>query len=89
MHDMTNADRAGWALATIGDFVAETGVDTARDAVADMLTNLLHLARGLGLDAAILCDQAYKMMMEESTEDPEGNMASIRSRFQTLLPDDR
>ena len=37
MQDTTNTDRAGWALSALTDFVAETGVDTARDAIADLM----------------------------------------------------
>ena len=50
MQDTTNADRAEWALDALTGFVAATRVNTARDAVADLIANLLHLARGRGLD---------------------------------------
>ena len=88
MQDTSNADRAGWALSALTDFVAETRVDTARDAIADMIVNLLHLARGRGLDMDMLLDQTGKMMVEEFAEDPEGDMTSVQERFRELLPDD-
>ena len=88
MQDTTNADRAGWALSALTDFVAATGVDTARDAGAELIANLLHLARGRGLDMDALLDQTRNMMAEEFAEDPEGNMAAVQARFRELLPDD-
>jgi hypothetical protein len=88
MDDVTNADRAEWALAALTDFVAVTGVDTARDAIADLIANLLHLARGRGLDVDLLLDQTRKLMTDEFAEDPEGDMAIVQARFRELLPND-
>ena len=88
MQDTTNADRAGWALAALTGFVAETRVDTARDAIADLIANLLHLARGRGLDVDVLLGQTRKLMAEEFAEDPEGDMAAVQARFLEMLPDD-
>ena len=89
MQDTTNADRAEWALDALADFVAATRVDTARDAVADLIANLLHLARGRGLDVDLLLDQTGRLMAEEFAQDPEGNMTAVQARFRELLPDDR
>ena len=88
MQDTTNADRAEWALAALTGFVAETRVDTARNAIADLIANLLHLARGRGLDVDVLLSQTQKLMAEEFAEDPEGEMAVVQCRFRELLPDD-
>ena len=88
MQDTTNADRAGWALAALTGLVAETRVDTARDAIADLIANLLNLARGRGLDVDVLLSQTQKLMAEEFAEDPEGEMAVVQCRFRELLPDD-
>ena len=88
MHDTTNADRAEWALDALTGFVAATCVNTARDAIADLIANLLHLARSRGLDVDLLLDQTRKMMAEEFAEDPEGNMDAVQARFRELLPDD-
>jgi hypothetical protein len=88
MDEITNADRAEWALAALSDFVVATRVDTARDAIADLIANLLHLARGRGLDVDLLLDQTRKLMAEEFAQDPEGNMAAVQARFRELLPDD-
>lgn len=88
MQDTTNADRAEWALAALTGFVAETRVDTARNAIADLIANLLHLARGRGLDVDVLLSQTQKLMAEEFAEDPEGEMAAVQCRFRELLPDD-
>ena len=87
MQDTTNADRAGWALAALTGFVAATRVDTARDAVADLIANLLHLARSRGLDVDLLLDQTGKMMAEEFSEDSEGDKAAVQCLFRELLPD--
>jgi hypothetical protein len=88
MHDVTNADRAGWALDALTGFVAATRVNTARDAIADLIANLLHLARGRGLDVDLLLDQTRKLMTEEFAEDTEGDMTSVQERFRELFPYD-
>lgn len=88
MTDVTNAHRADLALAALRDFVVETNVDTARDAIADLIGNLIHLARGRGLDADWLVTQALGMTAQEVAEDPEGDMASVQRTFRTLLPSD-
>ncbi|MCC5611655.1 hypothetical protein LC612_34210 [Nostoc sp. CHAB 5834] len=88
MDEITNADRAEWALAALSNFVAATKVDTARDAIADLIANLLHLARGRGLEVDLLLDQTRKLMTEEFAEDPEGDMAIVQERFRELLPYD-
>jgi hypothetical protein len=88
MQDITNADRAVWAMDALTGFVAATRVDTARDAVADLIANLLHLARGRGLDVDLLLNQTRKLMAEEFAQDTEGNMAAVQISFRELLPDD-
>ncbi len=89
MDDITNADRATSALDALTGFVAASGVGTARDAVADLIANLLHLARGRGFDVDLMLDQTRRLMAEECAEDPEGDMAIVQARFRELLPDDR
>lgn len=88
MIEVTNADRADLALTALKDFVQQTNVDTARDAIADMMCNLIHLARGRGLDPSLLVKQALSMAAEEFAEDPDGDMATIQQAFRTLLPCD-
>jgi len=88
MLEVTNADRAGWALQALTGFVEETKVDAADDAISDLIVNLLHLARGRGLDAIALADRAKRGMMEEFSEDPEGDMDSIQAHFLTPRDDD-
>jgi hypothetical protein len=88
MDDVTNADRAEWALAALSDFVVATRVDTARDAIADLIANLLHLARGRGLDVDLLLSQTRGLMAEETAQDAEDDMASVQARFRELLPHD-
>lgn len=86
IQDVTNADRAGWALQALAGFVDATKVDSADDAISDLIVDLLHLARGCGLNAIELADRAKRGMMEEFTEDPEGDMGSIQERFFALIP---
>lgn len=88
MIDVTNAHRSDLALTALQDFVLTTKVDTARDAIADLISNLIHLARGRGLDAERLMTQAMGMTAQEVAEDPEGDMASVQRAFRTLLPSD-
>ena len=85
MQEITNADRANWALAALSGFVAETRVDTAREAIGDLIADLLHLGRGRGYDTLSLIDRAHRMMMEELAEDPEGDMALVQRAFASLL----
>lgn len=88
MNDTTNACRADLALLAVEGFAVATRVDTARDAIADLICNLMHLARGRGLDEQYILDQAVRMAAEEAREDPEGDMEEIQSRFRELLPED-
>ncbi len=86
MNETTNADRAGCALTALEIFVEQTRVDAARDAIADLIANLLHLARGRGLDTDRLLANAAAVMAEELAEDEEGDMQAVQRRFRTLLP---
>lgn len=86
--DVTNADRAALALAAVTDFVELTGVDCARDAIADLMTNLLHLARGRELNIEKLCADALAMYRIETECDADGDMAQTQDRFRHFLPED-
>lgn len=86
--DVTNADRAELALAALADFKVSTGVDCARDALADLITDLLHLARGRDLDTDRLCKDAIGMFHTETECDDEGDMNSVQDRFRQILPED-
>lgn len=88
MIEVTNADRGNSALGALKEFVDDTKVDTARDAIADLIGNLVHLARGRGLDPERLVKQALGMAAEEADEDPEGEMEDVQRAFRTLLPED-
>lgn len=88
MEEITNADRANWALAALSGFVADTRVDTAKEAIGDLICDLLHLGRGRGYDTLSLVDRAYRMMMEECAEDPEGDMGLVQQAFASLLEDE-
>ena len=86
--EITNADRASLALPAVEDFVASTGVDCAHDAIADLITDLLHLARGRNLDTEKLCADAQAMFRTETKCDAEGDMEDIQNRFRQTLPED-
>lgn len=88
MEDITNADRANWALAALSGFVAETGVDTAKEAIGDLIADLLHLGRGRGYDTLLLIDRAHRVMEAEFAEDPEGDMAQVQRAFANFLEDE-
>ena len=85
MEEITNADRARWALEAVSYFVASTGVDTVDDAIADLIDNLLHLGRGHGLDTDALISRAQKMMAAEVAEDLEGDMTAVQNDLARLL----
>ncbi len=88
MTDVTNALRAGWALDALANFKASTRVDSARDAIIDLLADLLHLAKGRGFDPEQLAQQAFVTMTGEFAQDTSGDMKSVQAQFRNLLPDD-
>lgn len=88
MHVISNAERANLALAAVSHFADVTGADTARDAIADLICNLMHLARGRGLDEKYILGQAVRITAEEAAEDPEGDMEEVQARFRQLLSED-
>jgi len=88
MDDVTNAQRAEWGLFALADFVPRTGVDAADDAIGDLITNLLHLARGYGLDTNRLLSNAAGMMATEVDEDDEGDMEVIKDRLSRMFDDE-
>ena len=85
MIEISNADRAAAALSALHHFVESTNVDTARDAIADLIGNLLHLAHGRGLNTINLIESATRMMDAERLEDPAGDMAAVQRGFRALL----
>lgn len=88
MQDVTNANRAAWGLDAISRFVIDTRVDTANDAIGDLITNLLHLARGRGIDPQIIVTRSLSAMQAEVFEDDEGEMAQVQAAFRSLLNND-
>ncbi|MDP3906137.1 hypothetical protein [Novosphingobium sp.] len=89
MIEVTNADRANLALDALNVFVSQTRVDTAQDAITDLICDLLHLANGRKLDVDTILRNAGAMMQEENVEDIEGDMESIQTAFHKILADDR
>lgn len=89
LEDVTNADRAGWALFALGDFVGRTRVDDEEDAIQDLITNLLHLARGHGLSPERIANRALGAMEVELAEDEEGDMTNTQRLFVELIAQSR
>ena len=83
--DITNADRAGWALFALHDFVGRTRSDTFDEAVGDLIVDLLHLARAGGLQPGQVVNRALTAMEVEVVEDDEGDMANIRAMLRSLF----
>ena len=88
MLEITNAERAGLALDAVTCFAEETGVDTATAAIGDLIANLLHLARGRGLDVDTIVKNSAAMMRTEVLEDEEGDMVRVQTAFRKLFTDD-
>ena len=86
MYDLTNADRANLALNALEQFSASTGVDTARDAVSDLICNLMHLARICELDGPHIASQAIRMAEEEASEDADGDISAVGIRLFRIFP---
>jgi hypothetical protein len=83
--DITNADRAQWALFALGDFVNRTGVHDEEEAIGDLIADLLHLARAADLDPALIAQQALACMKEEASEDAEGDMNAVLKSFNGVI----
>ena len=88
MDDINNANRAHWALCALAGFVVTSRVDTACDAIHDLIADLLHLARGRGFDVEQLATSAVRAMTVEQQEDEEGDMVSVQLAFRRLLESD-
>lgn len=71
--DVTNSDRAGWALTAVRAFQQATGSDDDT-AIYDMLCDLHHLADEIGLDwdgLLGMADYHYEAEVEEEREDED------------------
>jgi hypothetical protein len=88
MFEVTNAQRADWALSSIANFVKETRVDSATDAITDLIGDLLHLARGRGLNVDTIACNALGMMREEANADEEGQMERVQDAFREIFETD-
>jgi hypothetical protein len=83
--DTSNADRAWWALYALGDFVNRTGVHDSEEAIGDLITNLLHLARAAKLDPEVLSVRSLRAMNGEVVEDDDGDMASVAKSLEAIM----
>lgn len=72
MDDVSNADRAAWALATLTAFGEITGVDEYDTAIGDLICDLHHFADQEGIDWQEVLDRAdmhYTAEVEEEAEE--------------------
>jgi len=83
--EVTNADRALWALSALKDFVSRTGVDDGEEAIGDLIANLLHVAGFADLDPARVMRRALACMEEEATEDQDGDIAAVRKALTEVI----
>lgn len=83
--NITNADRAWWALFALGDFVNRTGVHDGEEATGDLIADLLHLARAADLDPALIAQRALACIKEEASEDEEGDMSAVLKSFNGMI----
>lgn len=83
--ETTNTDRAWWALFALGDFVNRTGVHEKEEAIGDLVTNLLHLARLAELDPGAIARRALLAMDAEVREDDEGNPLAVLHSLETMM----
>jgi hypothetical protein len=58
LRDIANEDRARWAKKALQAFSQETGSSLGRDALHDLLSDLGHYARSIGLDFRDEMDRA-------------------------------
>lgn len=64
-----NADRAEWARAALSTFIAEHGPSDEETALGDLMCNLLHLARQLGLQPRRVVDNAHGLFRDEERDE--------------------
>jgi phage terminase small subunit len=85
--DVTNADRAAWALSALTEFVEATRVDEPSEAISDLIADLLHLARAKGLNPEALALKSIEVMKEEVEVDEDGDLSTVRRQFEELVPE--
>lgn len=67
MSDVTNSDRAQWAEIALATFTETVNTDR-EDAIADLICDLLHLARQDGLDPESQLERAKSNFTAEEKE---------------------
>jgi hypothetical protein len=75
--DVTNSDRALSALSALTVFAQESRADNPEEAIGDLVTNLLHLARAIGVDPDRVASRSLAMMESEIEEDGGGDLPAI------------
>lgn len=88
MNKITNADRADWAVGALTHFIKTTGADSARDAIGDLICDLLHLAHIRDYPIHDVVNRALAITSEELIEEEKGDSASTLRAFRRLLPID-
>ncbi len=69
LRDISNEDRARWAKKALQTFSQETGSDMGREALHDLLSDLGHYARSIGLDFRDEMGRAADVCAEEIAEE--------------------
>lgn len=78
MTELTNADRADYALTAIDAFnEACPGEADLQTQIKDLMTNIAHLARFNDLDIQMIFDLAMDMAGEEELEDEDGDIDAV------------
>lgn len=71
LSDIANEDRARWAKKALQSFAQETGSDMGRDTLHDLLSDLGHYARSIGLDFRDELDRAEATCAVEVEEEAQ------------------
>jgi hypothetical protein len=69
LRDIANEDRARWGKKALQAFSHETGSVMGRDALSDLLCDLGHYARGIGLDFRDEVERAARTCAAEVEEE--------------------
>lgn len=67
--DVTNDDRARWAKRALNAFSRETGSGMGEEALHDLLCDLGHYAKSIGIDFTVAMERAAETWVEETIEE--------------------
>lgn len=67
--DVTNEDRARWAKRALLTFSSDTGSGMGEEGLHDLLCDLGHYARSIGIDFTVAFERAAETCAEETIEE--------------------